>query len=184
MTSYDNIIFMKYGVHASEDVESIISRKLYEIHNAGYMLWGYGGTLCHPQTQVKELLDTSNNNLYLLLSETPSKNHSPSVRQTKLSHDKIKWDSIPPEINVLGSKYALMCDSLEPVNIHIDLSRYTVAVGSSKGKVLSDYIRGRVDKACGTLRANMSESSNLCSNNLVHISWVAHVIDAVFVRGD
>lgn len=49
---FENIIIMKYGVHAKEAVCSIIERKQEEYHKTGQMFWGYNGVLCNPQTQV------------------------------------------------------------------------------------------------------------------------------------
>ena len=49
----DGILFMKVGVHARESLEDIIERKDKEIRDAGYALWGYGGSTCHPSTMVQ-----------------------------------------------------------------------------------------------------------------------------------
>ena len=44
---YENIIFMKCGVHASEKAEQIVERKMREVQEAKRMFWGYGGMICH-----------------------------------------------------------------------------------------------------------------------------------------
>ena len=70
---YKNIIVMKYGVHASEDVESIVVRKMQEVQVAKKMFWGYGGVLCHPLKQVQPFLRencSKGEKTYLLLSES------------------------------------------------------------------------------------------------------------------
>ncbi len=45
---------MKYRVHASEKVESIIQRKSKEHEGIKQTFWwGYGGKVCHPIKQVQ-----------------------------------------------------------------------------------------------------------------------------------
>src|SRR4051794_17156282 len=47
------VLLMKVGVHAGEPLDSIILRKQEEERMSAFLLWGYGGTLCHPSTQVR-----------------------------------------------------------------------------------------------------------------------------------
>jgi hypothetical protein len=47
------LIVMKVGVHMGEPWEAIIDRKLAEEQAAGVAYWGYGGSVCHPITQVQ-----------------------------------------------------------------------------------------------------------------------------------
>jgi hypothetical protein len=47
------LIFMKIGTHAQEPLERIIERKRRELSSAGKILWGYGGTTCHPTRSVR-----------------------------------------------------------------------------------------------------------------------------------
>ena len=47
------LLYMKVGTHAQESLEAIIARKTREIEQAGFALWGYGGSTCHPQTMVQ-----------------------------------------------------------------------------------------------------------------------------------
>lgn len=166
---YKNIILMKYGVHAGEDIESIIERKQEEIQVCKKMLWGYGGVLCHPLNQVQPFLNENclrGEKTYLLLTQTPSKLfNAPSVA-TDFSRDKTTWEPIPDGIKVIGSKYAIVCSSIRQCNFCIDLSKYTVPIGNSTGKRLSDYIRGRVDKACGRYTETSSANSSIVSVSL------------------
>lgn len=139
-TSYKNIIYMKYGVHASESIDSIIKRKTEEIKKCQQMFWGYGGVLCHPLNQVQPFLKENllkGEKTYLLLSQTQSKlNNAPSTAMT-YSCDKVEWQPIPNGIKVLGSKYAIVCKSIEQCDFCIDLSNYIVSIGNSMGKRLS-----------------------------------------------
>lgn len=165
---------MKYGVHASESIESIITRKMEEIKICQKMFWGYGGVLCHPTNQVQPFLNenlSKKEKTYLLLSKTPSKlNNIPSIA-TVYSTDKIKWELIPDGIRVLGSKYAITCKNIKRCDFLIDLSSYLVPVGNSKGKTLSKYIQGRVDKACGKYNEDITGEEP----KLVNISLCAEI---------
>ena len=46
-------VIMKAGPHTGEDLDAIIARKQEEAASAGWCLWGYGGSACHPLTQVQ-----------------------------------------------------------------------------------------------------------------------------------
>lgn len=179
--AFNRIIFMKYGVHASENVESIILRKQQECDVCGYMFWGYGGTICHPLQQIKPFLEDSKQakeTVYLMLSKTPSKFLGESVSAREFSLDKCNWNAMPHGINVVGSKYALKCGRLIKHPIHLDMSSYCVALGNSKGKRLQDYVRSRVDKGCAIRTIDDAFSTSLS----VQVDMYAEVIDAVFVR--
>lgn len=150
-----NIIFMKYGVHASETVASIVKRKQQEIAATGYSYWGYGGNFCHPLTQVQPFAQevlAKGEKLYLVMSYTESKLNNEPQRCNHYSIDGSTWVAFDPAINVLGSKFALCIKDLQICDFELDLADYEVAVGASKGKPLNEYIRFRVDKACACLR--------------------------------
>lgn len=171
---------MKYGVHSSESVESILNRKNNEIEKCGFMMWGYGGVLCHPVKQLRPFLQkciSKNEKVYLLLSQTKSEHHSLSPPLTTYSYTGQNWLTLPHGVEIRGSKYAVICKNLYPCDFSLNFENYNVAIGPSEGKKLSDYVRGRVDKACGIYTHN-------CMNNtplLVHISWFSEIEDAVFV---
>lgn len=50
---FENIIIMKAGTHADESLDRILVRKTREVSGAGFCLWGYGGSSCHPIRQVQ-----------------------------------------------------------------------------------------------------------------------------------
>lgn len=179
---YEQIIIMKYGIHASEQVDDIMSRKENEIRIAGEMFWGYGGSVCHPITQVNPFVnDNAKNNkkTYLLLTKTESELNNAPKEQFYYSFDKNNWEKLPNGICVKGSKYALICKKLKKCDFEIDLSEYCVAIGKNKGKRLNEYIQGRVDKACAVRKI-----SNSNETKIVKISYVAEVDDkgAAFVK--
>lgn len=179
----NNIILMKYGVHASENVDSIITRKMEEISKTGRMFWGYGGCICHPKTQVQKFLKENFNRgerTYLLLVKTESQLHNTPVRMECYSEDGCDWKKIPEEINVLGSKYAITCNSFNSCNFDLNLSSYKVAVGNSVNKSLAEYMRGRVDKACGIL----NPEQECTAAKIVNVSYWGEVCypGAVFCK--
>lgn len=176
---YKNIIVMKYGVHASEDVESIVVRKMQEVQVAKKMFWGYGGVLCHPLKQVQPFLRencSKGEKTYLLLSETLSRFDNTPSEAGFYSFNKIEWDSVPKGIKILGSKYAIICKNIIVCDFFIDLANYVIPIGNSKGKILSDYMRGRVDKACGRYVENLNQSKPM------KISLYGEIENAVFVK--
>lgn len=167
-----NIIYMKYGVHASETVASIVKRKQQEIAATGYSYWGYGGNFCHPLTQVQPFAQevlAKGEKLYLVMSYTESKLNNEPQRCNFYSTDGSTWVEFDPAINVLGSKFALCIKDLQICDFELDLADYEVAVGASKGKPLNEYIRFRVDKACACLcEQGGSDTGNASSLNATH----------------
>lgn len=144
----DNIVFMKVGTHASEQLPDIIARKQAEIEAEGMAFWGYGGNTCHPSSIVRPFALGSVGPIVLAMKPMASKHFAEPVRAEEYSEDGIKWRPVPEGINCRGSRYALLVDSLTEVDDTVDLSRTRVAVGPSRGKIGANYIQGRVDKAC------------------------------------
>jgi hypothetical protein len=147
----DGVIFMKVGTHAHEDLRSIIERKRREIDEAGFSMWGYGGNTCHPRTMVQPFARhhaLQGKRIVLVMEPMSSHHFAEPVRATDYSIDGITWDPIPAPINVRGSRFALCLSNLDEVDTTIALGDTRVAVGNSSGRVGSDYVTGRVDKAC------------------------------------
>jgi len=147
----DPFIFMKVGVHATESLESIIKRKREEIEKAGVSFWGYGGGTCHPLTAVQPFVkeyESKGLNVRLLMQEINSRHFADPVRAEQYSVDGIHWSKIHKDINVVGSRYALVIDSLDEVDLSVPLGASEVGVGRMKGSSAERYIRGHVDKAC------------------------------------
>lgn len=145
------LIFMKVGVHANEDLASIIERKTKEIEDAGFALWGYGGATCYPNSMVQPFAKDfigRGQSVYLCMQEMNSHHFADQVRADEFSADGKTWENIPAPINVLGSRYALAIKALRKEEFILPLSRTRVAVGPSIGKQGSKYIQGRADKAC------------------------------------
>lgn len=176
------ILYMKVGTHAQEDLAEIIERKKREIDNAGFAMWGYGGNTCHPTAMVQPFaksFSTVGRPIILCMEPMVSHHLAEPVRAEEFSVDGIHWERVPTGIDVLGSRYALCIRDLEEVRESLDLSATRVALGNSRGKVGSKYIKGRVDKACLELAEPAPDEQKK-----VDIGLVATVIDpyAVFLR--
>lgn len=178
---------MKVGYHSSEDLDEIIARKQQEEKECGYLYWGYGGSLCHPINQVNPFVQSlsQNEEIWLLMIITQSKfKNSPLLSQEFSKNGKL-WLPIPTGINVTGSKYALVCKEIQPVDFNIDLSQYYVAIGKNKDCVVSKYMRHRVDKCCA-YKNSINTNTNLDNSCFVKISFQAKLVNpfAVFLRSD
>jgi hypothetical protein len=180
------LLYMKVGTHAQEKLEDIIIRKTKEIERAGMAFWGYGGSTCHPQTMVQPFAKTFEERggaIYLCMQPMESKHFAEAVRAEEFSVDGINWETISPEINVLGSRYALVIRNLREEKFDLLLNKTKVALGTSMGAVGSRYIRGRVDKAC--LEVTDNGGGKVEDQEAVrHIGLVADVVKpyAVYVR--
>jgi len=180
------IIFMKVGTHAQESLADIIARKTKEIEDAGFALWGYGGSTCHPQTMVQPFAKTFEQQgkaIYLCMEEMESKHFADPVRADQFSADGMKWTDIPSAINVLGSRYALAIKGLRREEFDLPLARTRVAIGNSLGRAGDVYIAGRVDKACLEVDAKGHPGSPEPGRS-IHIALVAELVSpyAVYVR--
>lgn len=179
------LIFMKVGVHASEGLASIIMRKTQEIEEAGFALWGYGGSTCYPNSMVQPFARdcaSRGQKIYLCMHEMESHHFADQVRAEEFSTDGEEWKVIPPAINVLGSRFALAIKALRKEEFILPLSHTRVAVGPSMGRLGDRYIQGRADKAC--LEVTDGVVGPTTEETKVEISLVAELCEpyAVFLR--
>ena len=107
------------------------------------------------------------------------------IRAKQFSTNGITWADIPPAINVLGSRFALFIKDLRRETFKLPLERTRVAVGFSRGRVGSQYVQGRVDKACLEMMP-ASDLPNDAKPNVVGIDLVATLVKpyAAFLRGE
>lgn len=180
------ILYMKVGVHAQESLEDIIARKTKEIDDAGFALWGYGGSTCYPTTMVQPFAKERvalGQKIYLCMQEINSHHYAEQVRAEFMSADGIEWLRIHKDINVLGSRFALAIKGLRQEEFELPLARTSVAVGNSKGRLGSAYIQGRADKACLELLEN-ADIPPEPDEARVKINLVAELCEpyAVFVK--
>lgn len=148
MTLPGHAVVMKAGVHAAESWEGIVARKQAEEIAAGATYWGYGGTLCHPRTQVQPFSRSAGEPIAVLMIRTPSDFLGPPTLAEAISEDGTTWDPVPEGAHITGSKYALVLRGLRRSDQVVDLGAYEVAIGPKSGTPLSQYLRSRVDKAC------------------------------------
>lgn len=151
----DRVLFMKVGRHAGEDFEQILARKREEYGRTGRTFWGYGGSTCHPLTQVQPFVRQAvevGGQVYLVMESMDSKADPDLAPATEFSEDGILWQPLPKGITVTGSSYAVVLGEIKPEDLEVPLERYSVGFGRSEGRPACDYIQGRVDKACLTLR--------------------------------
>ena len=175
----DKVLFMKVGIHASESLESIIERKRAEIQDEGFAFWGYGGNTCHPTRMVQPFALTTTGPIVLAMQPIVSNHFADPIRAEQYSADGINWKGVPSGINCVGSRHALLIKTLEPAGFDLDLSRTRVALGPSRGKVGTDYVKARVDKAClEVVDTPQGEAKS------IEIGWQATLADpyAVFLR--
>jgi hypothetical protein len=185
------ILYMKVGTHAQETLDDIIRRKTREIEEAGIAFWGYGGNTCHPQNMVQPFAkdyEERGQTIFLCMHPMASKHFAHPVRADEFSIDGIRWEIIPSAINVLGSRYALVIKNLRKDNFDLPLNLTQVAVGNSMGSRGSNYIKGRVDKAClqvvGDLTGQKAVGAAEEASEVQHIGLVAELAApfAVYVR--
>lgn len=182
------IIFMKVGVHAQEDLTSIIKRKTQEIDEAGFALWGYGGTTCFPTSMVQPFAkahEEAGKKIYLCMQEMNSKHHADPVRADQYSTDGEKWHDIPQAINVLGSRFALAIKDLKATEFDLPIEKSVVGCGTKRGVKATNYIKGQADKACLVLGEdiNIPPAPN---EKLIQINLIAELCEpySVFLRNN
>jgi hypothetical protein len=177
------VLYMKVGTHAKEGLAEIIERKQREIDEAGFAMWGYGGSTCFPTSMVQPFargFAKQGRPIHLVMQKMNSRHYAEQVRATRFSVDGAMWEAIPDSINVLGSRYALMIKNLREYEDELDLSATKVAVGRNEGRVGSRYVQGQADKAC--LVVTEPERGNK-EHKKVKIDLIAELLDpyAVFL---
>ncbi|OWU85853.1 hypothetical protein ATO6_02860 [Oceanicola sp. 22II-s10i] len=181
------VIFMKVGTHANEDLEDIIQRKQKEIDDEGFAMWGYGGNTCHPVTMVQPFAEEhaeAGSPIILCMEPMDSKHFAEPIRADEFSVDGLTWKPVPAGINAVGSRFALCIQKLQLADFDLPLAATEVAVGRSAGRLGSQYVRGRVDKACLNVREAEALVNNPAEEKRLKIGLTAELCDpwAVFLR--
>lgn len=180
-------LFMKVGVHAQESLEEIIARKSKEIEQAGVAFWGYGGNTCHPNTMVQPFaksFEQRGGKIHLCMQEMNSKHFAEPVRADEYSIDGFTWQTVPSDINVRGSRFALVIKDLHATKFDIALDQTRVAIGPCEGRSGNKYIQGRVDKGCLEVLSTPILHNDASLEKKVTINLVADLVEpyAVFLR--
>ena len=146
-----SLLFMKVGDHAGETWEQILDRKRRELDAAGKIFWGYGGSACHPLTQVQPFVKAeieSGRPPSLLMQSIRSIHDHDIYPAVEYSIDGVEWEQIPDGVRVTGSRYAMILGEINEGDFMIDPRRFAVGIGPSRGKRADKYLSGRTDKAC------------------------------------
>ncbi len=172
-----DFVFMKVGSHAGETFEQILERKNREFQDTGRIFWGYGGTACHPLQQVQPFakdVASKRGSIYLLMEPIHSTADPDLLPATEYSDDGVNWQPIPKGINVTGSRYALILDEIVPGQLEIATEEFVVGIGPSRGKFGSEYLQGRIDKACLTRSEKRAAEA---SKGQKKIGYMAKLLD-------
>lgn len=171
--SPENIVIMKAGTHADESLDNIIVRKTREAGEAGFCLWGYGGSSCHPIRQVQIHAQQAASRVTCLFVRTLSNPRLSTSHSSEYSPDGIQWTPLPANHFVTSSRWAIAISNIEHSGQVINLAKYVVAVGPSEGKPLSKYLCGRSDKACAR---RVDDDSAKTQSHLVAVDFVADLV--------
>lgn len=167
---------MKVGDHAGETFAEIVARKQREAEEAGMIFWGYGGSACHPLTQVQPFVRTylrQEGGIYLLMEPVCSRAAPDVLPAEEYSEDGVNWNSIPEGIEVTGSRYALVLSEILPGDLELDPSEFEVGIGPSRGKSSLDYISGRTDKACLVRSTNHQTAKGIATRDIRYTAKLA-----------
>ena len=147
-------IYFKIRSQAREDLPKIIDRKIDEFakkNNMDFTLFGYGGTICHPLKQVLPFINkylSLKNRKYIIFDIVKGRATSNDKNCAKeFSEDGKMWLPIPKGICAIG-KYAFKIGEISPINLEIDLDKYSIGIGPNKGRRASDYIQNQRSRAC------------------------------------
>lgn len=178
-----SIIFMKAGPHSGYTLDEIFKIKKTEEKAYGKLFWGYAGALCHPfrvHTFVKQSLRDYEEVPMLVMTTTSSKYYSKKIGKLKEhSVDGDTYHPLPQKVILIGCKYAVIVRDLQQTNSCLDLNQYKVVDGKEETKLLGNYIRYRVNKACAVRSLDISVSPRY-----VKISYIAKLTApwCVFLR--
>ena len=179
-------VFMRVGNHAGETFEEILARKQREYDRARMIFWGYGGTTLHPIRHVQPFvrsLTENGGNIQIIMEPIQSKADPDILPAQEYSIDGIHWEPIPDGIEVTGSRYAVVLDEIKPGRLDLDLAKFEVGIGPSRGRNADAYVRGRVDKGCFVAAGSVSAQS-VPAGRIVPIEYHASLLEpyAVMLR--
>ena len=179
-------IFMRVGSHAGESFEAILERKKRELSEAGRIFWGYGGTTLHPLRHVQpfvKLWVQRTGSIQILMQPIESRADPDILAANEFSVDGINWEPLPSGIVVTGSRYAIVLDEIKPGQLDLDLGKFEVGIGPSRGRNANKYIRGRVDKGC-LVAAQSANDEREDRGEPISIGFQARLLDpyAVMLR--
>ena len=179
-------VFMRVGNHAGEGFESILERKRQEFEDAGKIFWGYGGTTLHPIRHVQpfaKLRVQQRGSISIIMEQINSKADPDILPAREFSADGVHWEKVPDGICVTGSRYAIVLDEIKPGELDLDLAKFQVGIGPSRGRNAADYVKGRVDKGC-FVAADPTDEGTDTTGRVVTVQFQARLLEpyAVMLR--
>lgn len=181
--SLQRIILMKSGSYCGYGLEEIIEIKQKEEKEIGKFFWGYSGVFCRPDL-IKAFASSAKQNkkkVFVLFTETKSSYKTDGEGKfAEFSEDKLKWSPLPKEVLLVGNTkkphFAICGKNLKKADLKIDLSQYQVFLKSGLflelNKNLADYLKYRVDKACGIYSPKKTSE-----NKIIKIDYVCELAE-------
>jgi len=175
------IIVMKIGPYCGYPLKEIIDIKQEEERKVGKFFIGYSGVFCRPKV-VNNLVNHSinhNESIKVLFIETKSSYDNDNAKEFNyFSKDGELWQELSDEILLVGDTnkkhFAITGKNLKKVNYKLDLTQYCTLMGMfpNKDQYLDNYLKYRVDKACGYYfpRESVKEKK-------VDISYMCDLVD-------
>ena len=122
--------------------------------------------------------------IVLCMERMVSKHFAEPIRADEYSTNGVNWKNVPDGIDAVGSRFALKIQDLSLADFDLPLAATEVAIGRSAGKTGSEYVKGRVDKACLNVRTDPSLLNDPQQGKIIKIGLTAKLIEpyAVFLR--
>lgn len=157
------IIVMKVGPHSDMPLVDIIVSKKEEEKIHGVHYWGYSGVFCQPKA-TKDFCEWAIKNYgeepYLILIETKSSYKSNIGMITQYSKDNKIFEEFVAPVQLQGAQFSFVAKEIEIVE-EFDLNDYIVVGGKNDGKILSQHLRYRVNKAFAKLKPEIEKEDNM-----------------------
>jgi hypothetical protein len=147
-------VWTNAGAHAGETLEQIVARKMGDIQRFGWCLWAYagGGGPAHPETQVRALAQNLRvDSLPVLMPTTGRVDPTGAAFCAYSQFRNGRLERLPEGMSpVTGSRgaWALMLDSLEWVDLILDLAAFEAPFATGGAQPLVKYLRGSHGRAC------------------------------------
>jgi hypothetical protein len=122
--------------------------KREELFKRNKTIGNYNDPIYRSQCQIPQFIPRNNESIYSRLPETHSKLFSNAQKNKTYSVYKNCWIPIQEDINILGPKHPITYGSLEKSDFILDSNKLRISTGPLKGKSLSEFIGGKLNKAC------------------------------------
>lgn len=179
--THSHILIMKAGPYCNYSLDEIIRIKQEEEQKCGKFFWGYGGVFCRPNVISAFISHAKINKkrpLVMFSITLSAYNTSEGGRFTHFSTDKSQWQSLPEEVLLVGNKkashFAIVARNLKKVEAQLNLSSYCSFSGvfPNPDKYLDEYLRYRVDKACGFYLPR-----NTVEKRIIKIDYISELVE-------